>query len=255
MKTNKLAIISFCLGIASYFLWELSIIPILAIILGVIAVVIILKNKEKGLWYGIIGIALGILGLLFRVYLGGVHEPLVSKPESETQTIPYTGVGLEKLPEEQAPAVATSLSKKESIKETCNSSSGEENLNKLNFMTIDESSLISKSNTITPITGYFPISSGNKRPTSVYIWEGEYDLSSVNLTDIYNKIVWRDFSDHGGNLWVCSSGRYLSDVNIPLKEGLYTVGVYHYDSIYTDKGYQGDTKSILLTSGILRVVK
>lgn len=248
MKTNKLAIISFCLGIASYFFWELSIIPSLTIILGVIAVVIILKNKEKGLWYGIIGIALGILGLLFRIYLGGVHAPLVSKPVPETQTAPYKEVGLEKLPQVQTPATVTSLSEKESIKETC-SSSPEDNI--LNLVTIDESSLLGNSNEYIAITGRYPVQTREKTPTSIMIWKGKYDLSSVNPVPIDGEIAYRDQTDHGGlYFWVCPSGRFLADLSmnkVLLNEGIYTIGIYHYD--------QGDMKSILLTSGILRVAK
>lgn len=59
------SIVSLCLGIASIFLWEFSIIPILAIIFGVTGLV---RSRNK--WNAGIGLALGIIFLIARIARG-----------------------------------------------------------------------------------------------------------------------------------------------------------------------------------------
>ena len=70
MKTNKLSAWSFWLSIIGLFLYQFSIIPILAVILGIAATIQINKDKTKGLGMSIWAIALGLLGLMFRIFLG-----------------------------------------------------------------------------------------------------------------------------------------------------------------------------------------
>lgn len=67
IKTNKSAIVSLCLGIASVFLWEFSIIPILAIVFGIIGLI---RNEKK--WNAIIGIVLGVVFIIVRISYGHV---------------------------------------------------------------------------------------------------------------------------------------------------------------------------------------
>jgi len=117
--------------------------------------------------------------------------------------------------------------------------------------TIDDGSLIAQS--ISPtISGTF----SNAGALEVLIWKGKLVLPTKLIFD--QKPIWRDFPDHGGTLQQCpissASGRYSDDVTIPLQEGEYTVGVYTYDTVYTDVGYQGDTPLILIATGILKVI-
>lgn len=57
-------------GIASVFLWEFSIIPILAVVFGVIAIIGGTQNK----WKTLIGIALGIIFLVLRISHGYIDR-------------------------------------------------------------------------------------------------------------------------------------------------------------------------------------
>jgi len=64
-----LSVASICLGIASIFLWEFSIISILAIIFGIVG---LLFNKNK--WTPGIGLTLGIIFLLVRISQGHIDR-------------------------------------------------------------------------------------------------------------------------------------------------------------------------------------
>lgn len=66
-NSDRIATIGLCLGIASIFLWEFSIVPILAIILGVVSLV---RGKTK--WKSIVAIVLGIIFLLLRISQGHI---------------------------------------------------------------------------------------------------------------------------------------------------------------------------------------
>ncbi|MFA5061953.1 MAG: DUF4190 domain-containing protein [Patescibacteria group bacterium] len=66
IKNDKIAVASFVLGIISIFLWELSIFPLLALILGIVGIV--RTNKSgAGMWMAITGTVLGILFLIVRL--------------------------------------------------------------------------------------------------------------------------------------------------------------------------------------------
>jgi len=67
-KKDGFATASVVLGILSIFLWEFSIIPILAIIFGIIGIKKTLKNEKIGLSSAITGLILGILFLIVRIY-------------------------------------------------------------------------------------------------------------------------------------------------------------------------------------------
>ena len=117
--------------------------------------------------------------------------------------------------------------------------------------TIDASSLIAKSTSPT-ISGTF----SNAGALEVVIWNGKLVLPST-LSDTFEPLpIWQDGTDHGGQVMACggASGRYASEVWIPLQEGDYTVGVYTHDLIYTTAGFQGYTPAILLATGILHVL-
>jgi len=63
---DKIAVASFVLGIISFFLWELSIFPLSATVLGVAGIVRTRKGQD-GLWMAIVGAALGVLFLFVRL--------------------------------------------------------------------------------------------------------------------------------------------------------------------------------------------
>lgn len=67
-QKNKFASAAFWLGLLSIILWELSAIPIIAITFGLIALIQIHKSKDNGTFAAIIGIILGVLFLLVRIY-------------------------------------------------------------------------------------------------------------------------------------------------------------------------------------------
>ncbi|MCX6723379.1 MAG: hypothetical protein NT094_04955 [Candidatus Staskawiczbacteria bacterium] len=69
IKTNKSAIVSLCFGIASVIFWEFSIVPIIAIIFGIIG----LARDEKRLLAGI-GLILGIIFLILRISHGPIDR-------------------------------------------------------------------------------------------------------------------------------------------------------------------------------------
>ena len=73
MKKNKLAIASFWLGLASIFLWEFSLLPILAIIFGIIALFQIKKSMGDKIYVtgnsdAWIGTGLGVIFLIVRLF-------------------------------------------------------------------------------------------------------------------------------------------------------------------------------------------
>lgn len=104
------------------------------------------------------------------------------------------------------------------------------------------------------ITGTFKNTGG----IQVYIWKGDIKIPSPLPENFSPTPVSVDFSDHGGELDYCpvgsGSGRYFSEIRKTLQKGLYTVGVYTYDNIYTDEGYQGNTPSLMIASGTLRIL-
>ena len=103
------------------------------------------------------------------------------------------------------------------------------------------------------ITGTFSHTGG----LEVLVWEGDVNLLSPRPLPTKPNPISYDNGDHGGELEYCprfsDQGRYFSEIRKPLKKGTYTVGVYTYDNIY-DNGYQGNTPSLLIASGTLRVL-
>ena len=103
------------------------------------------------------------------------------------------------------------------------------------------------------ITGTFKNTGG----IQVYIWKGDIKIPSPLPENFSPAPISADFSDHGGELDYCpigsGEGRYFSKIKKPLQKGTYTIGVYTYDNIYTDGGYQGNTPSLLIASGTLLV--
>lgn len=68
-KNFRLDLISFVLGIASVFLWNLfSLIPVLAAILGFCSIVKYAKDKQQKLWQAVIGSALGLIYIVVAIY-------------------------------------------------------------------------------------------------------------------------------------------------------------------------------------------
>ena len=75
VKANLSSFLSLCLGIVSVFLWEISIIPILAIVLGIIGLI---RDKKK-LVAGI-GLALGIIFIIVRFTHGYIDRGFLNTP-------------------------------------------------------------------------------------------------------------------------------------------------------------------------------
>lgn len=70
-KNFRLDLISFILGIASVFLWNLfSVIPVLAAILGFSSIVKYAKDRQQKLWQAVTGTALGIIYVIVAIYDG-----------------------------------------------------------------------------------------------------------------------------------------------------------------------------------------
>ena len=70
--TNGLAMTSFALGIISVFVFQLVVLPIAALVTGIVAVSNFDEATQKGRWMAITGIVLGgIYGLLGSVRLLG----------------------------------------------------------------------------------------------------------------------------------------------------------------------------------------
>jgi len=92
IKTDKSSIVSLCFGIASIFLWEFSIIPILAIGFGILAA-FRTKNNQWQMWTGII---LGLIFLFVRIgygpinhfYRGTSFDPSSNNGTTQTIAIP-----------------------------------------------------------------------------------------------------------------------------------------------------------------------
>ncbi|MDO8514230.1 MAG: CAP domain-containing protein [bacterium] len=83
-KREWLSITSLCLGIASIFLWEFSLIPILAIIFGGIGLI---RDTKK--WKAGIGLALGIVFLVVRIsqgHMDGIFSNIYSSNNNTQQT-------------------------------------------------------------------------------------------------------------------------------------------------------------------------
>lgn len=89
LNGDRIATIGLYLGIASIFLWEFSIIPILAIILGIVSLI---RRKTK--WKAIAAIVLGVIFLLLRISHGYIDRGFRNTPSNndffntsaETQT-------------------------------------------------------------------------------------------------------------------------------------------------------------------------
>lgn len=67
--TDKVAVASLVAGVLSVFLWSFSIVPLSALILGIIGVTRT-GDKAKGRWMAITGTVLGVLFLLVRLTRG-----------------------------------------------------------------------------------------------------------------------------------------------------------------------------------------
>jgi hypothetical protein len=88
-------IVSLCLGIASIILWELSIIPILAIIFGIVG---LMKASEKK-WMSGLGLVLGIAYLAVRlthghsegIFMSTAPQEASSQTASPVQQMPQQG--------------------------------------------------------------------------------------------------------------------------------------------------------------------
>jgi len=120
--------------------------------------------------------------------------------------------------------------------------------------TINMESLIVKTGSPLIISGTF----SNASIIEVVIWNGEILIPLVLRDTFPSKPIWRDASDHGGQVDQCPigsvTGRYFNYISTPLEEGVYTIGIYTYKNIY-NPGYQGNTQSELLKIGYLRVTK
>jgi len=81
-KTSGLAIASLILGILSFFPGLGILIGIIAVILGIVALINVKKEKLKGRGMAIAGIILGILGVLFTLLLYGSLFYMLSNPEA-----------------------------------------------------------------------------------------------------------------------------------------------------------------------------
>ncbi|MFV0275529.1 MAG: DUF4190 domain-containing protein [Bacilli bacterium] len=62
-KVNGICVISFIIGLLSIFLGFTFIVPIIALVLGLIGITTLNKEKQKGMWMAIVGLILGILFL------------------------------------------------------------------------------------------------------------------------------------------------------------------------------------------------
>ncbi len=72
-KENLMSSAGLWLGIASVFLFEFSIVPILAIIFSVIGIYNGIKNGKQN-WQAWIGLLLGIVYLVVRISMGHVDR-------------------------------------------------------------------------------------------------------------------------------------------------------------------------------------
>ena len=68
IKTNTLSIVATWFGLVSIFLWDFSLIPILAIIFGIIAIFEIRREKTEGTPNAWTGIGLGVIFLIVRLF-------------------------------------------------------------------------------------------------------------------------------------------------------------------------------------------
>lgn len=89
-KSHWSSIVAFTAGIASVLLWEFSLIPILAIIFGIIGLV---RDKKK--WMAATGLVLGVIFLVVRISHGqmrGIFSNIIpsSNGASQTSSAPTT---------------------------------------------------------------------------------------------------------------------------------------------------------------------
>jgi len=93
-KKHWSSIASLWLGIASIFLWEFSIVPILAIIFGTIGLI-----RDKKRWMAGIGLALGIIFLVIRINHGFIDRGFFSTSSKNNDTTQTSIVPPTKLPD------------------------------------------------------------------------------------------------------------------------------------------------------------
>jgi hypothetical protein len=252
------SVASICFGIVSIFLWEFSIIPILAIVFGVIGLV---RDEKK--WKAGIGIVLGIIFIAVRINHGYIDRGFPNPPVG-------TGISTAPLPTPTStlsPA-SPSLTKSEIYEKGCDSLPTTSFIRGLaSTATIDENSLIVRMvGSETPqIYGTFTnANGGNAGGLVVVIWEGRLSLNSV-LSDALSehKSIVSASEDHSGPLWSCpmssASGRFGTNIwksfweSLPVGE--YTVGVYAGSYPIYNPGFNGDyTPAKLLATGILKVM-
>ncbi len=119
--------------------------------------------------------------------------------------------------------------------------------------TIDVDSLLLTTESQT-ISGSFSNIAGGA--ISIKIWKGWIKLPTTGSPS--QQSIYYDSSDHGGEVELysadSSSGRYSDKIWQLLPEGEYTVGIYTFNNIYTEEGYQGNTTPILLTTGFIKVI-
>lgn len=68
---NKWCQAGFGFGIASIFFYELGLIPLVGIIISLIGLVKLEKEKEKGLWMGVVGLVLNGIYMLMNMHANG----------------------------------------------------------------------------------------------------------------------------------------------------------------------------------------
>lgn len=105
-KKEWASVASLSMGIVSIFLWEFSIIPVLAIILGVVGLV---RDEKK--WKAGIGLALGIIFIIVRISQGHIDRGIFSSSspsnDEATQTTPLQPYGGYRVVPKYDPPAAT----------------------------------------------------------------------------------------------------------------------------------------------------
>lgn len=92
---------------------------------------------------------------------------------------------------------------------------------------------------------------------AITIVRGKIQMPSYSLPSYPNSTVFTDYTDHDGQFFASCKGtegtfstRYT---DLTLEKGTYTVGVYAFESAFTDEGYRGNAQLTLLTSSTLTV--
>ena len=113
-KKEWTSITSLCLGIASVFLWEFSIIPILAVIFGGVGLV-----RDANKWKAGVGLALGIIFVVVRIAHGhidwGFYNVSPDNGAPQTSSAPTTQAPI--LPSSTVPTPTSAISNPDYLKD------------------------------------------------------------------------------------------------------------------------------------------